>query len=49
MFGLILYLYCWEILDGSLPNEIEVKDTIDTKKSASYIDCYIEIDNWWQS
>ena len=27
------------------PNELEVKDTTDTKKYASYIDLHIEIDN----
>ena len=27
------------------PNELEVKDTIDTQKSASYLDLHLEIDN----
>ena len=27
------------------PNELEIKDTTDTQKSASYLDFYIEIDN----
>ena len=27
------------------PNELEVKDTTDTQKSASYLDLHLEIDN----
>jgi hypothetical protein len=30
------------------PNELEVKFTTDTKKSASYLDIHFEIDNGWR-
>jgi hypothetical protein len=34
-----------EYLRFIYPNELEVKDTTDTQKSASYFDLHIEIDN----
>jgi hypothetical protein len=46
-------MFCyWTIrwlLPRIYPNELEVKDTTDIKKSASYLDFYLEIDNGGRS
>jgi len=34
-----------DYLHRNYPNELEVKHTTDTQKSASYLDLYLEIDN----
>jgi len=43
-------MFChWTILDSVIvciyPNELEVNDTTDSEKSASYLDLHLEIDN----
>ena len=39
-----LWHSCAKII-ASIPNELEIKDTTDTQKSASYLDLHLEIDN----
>ena len=36
---------CGDFVDRFYPIELEIKDTIDTDKSASYFDLHLEIDS----